>query len=89
MKEYPSIPKDVRTDVNIYAFDKLDGSNIRAEWSKKQKFYKFGSKTRLLGADDKMLGKSIELIRKKYESDLTEIFLAKRWTDVICFCYSF
>lgn len=85
MKEYPSIPKDVRTDVNIYAFDKLDGSNIRAEWSKKQKFYKFGSKTRLLGPDDKMLGGSIELIRKKYESNLTDIFLEQRWTDVICF----
>ena len=33
MKTYPSITKDIRDDIHIYAFDKLDGNNIRAEWT--------------------------------------------------------
>lgn len=37
MKAYPSILSQIRTDVPIIAFDKLDGSNIRAEWSKNKK----------------------------------------------------
>lgn len=85
MKEYPSIPKDIRTDSPIYAFDKLDGSNIRAEWSKKRGFYKFGSKTRLMGEDDKILGESIKLVRDKYESDLSKIFNEEKWDTVTCF----
>lgn len=85
MKEYPSIPKDIRTEVPIYAFDKLDGSNIRAEWSKKRGFYKFGSKTRLMGEDDKILGESIKLVRDKYESDLSTIFVKEKWDVITCF----
>lgn len=85
MKEYPSISKEIRTDINIYAFDKYDGSNIRGEWSKKRGFYKFGSKTRLLGEDDKILGESIVLVRAKYQESLGEIFLRKKWDQVTCF----
>jgi hypothetical protein len=40
MKEYPSIDREIRFGEPIYAFDKLDGSNIRAEWNKKRKFWK-------------------------------------------------
>jgi hypothetical protein len=43
MKTYPSISRDI-VGQPIYAFDKLDGSNIRAEWSKKNGFHKFGSR---------------------------------------------
>ena len=50
MKQYPSISHDIRS-VQAYAFDKLDGSNIRAEWHPKKGFWKFGSRTRLLGTD--------------------------------------
>lgn len=85
MKEYPSIPKEIRTETPIYAFDKLDGSNIRAEWSKKRGFYKFGSKTRLLGPDNKNLGESIGLIQNKYQDDLGSIFTKEKWDNVTCF----
>lgn len=42
MKQYDSIPKWCTEDFGkpIIAFDKLDGSNIRAEWNQKQCFYK-------------------------------------------------
>lgn len=85
MKEYPSISKDVRTEAPIFGFDKIDGSNVRCEWSKKRGFYKFGSKTCLIGEDDKILGESIGLIRDKYEKDLSDISLKKKWVSVTCF----
>jgi hypothetical protein len=36
MKQYPSIDATVRRGILVYAFDKLDGSNIRAEWDRKK-----------------------------------------------------
>lgn len=85
MKTYPSIPKDISTDYNIYAFDKLDGSNIRAEWSKKRGFYKFGTKTQMLGEDHPVFGEAVPLIRSSYEKDLTEVFKEKKYENVVCF----
>jgi hypothetical protein len=31
MKEYPSISREIHLGLSAYVFDKLDGSNIRAE----------------------------------------------------------
>lgn len=36
MKTYPTISRDVLNGMSVYAFAKLDGSNVRAEWSRKQ-----------------------------------------------------
>lgn len=63
MLEYPSIKKDI-IDVPIYAFDKLDGSNIRVEWSRKNGFTKFGSRRRLISKDEKPLGDSISIFEE-------------------------
>lgn len=85
MKSYPTITKDVRQDVFIYAFDKLDGSNIRAEWNSKRGFYKFGTRTQLMDEKTPPFGKSIPLIRDKYEKDLAMVFQEQKWKDVVCF----
>ena len=85
MKQYPSITKDVKHGVYIYAFDKLDGSNIRAEWNKKKGFFKFGSRTQLIDASSKPLGKAINLIKEKYEADLTKVFVDQHYQDAMCF----
>lgn len=84
MKSYPSIARDV-VNMPIYAFDKLDGSNIRAEWSRKKGFYKFGSRNRLVDATDTLLGKAPELVQLKYEKDLSDIFKKERYESAICF----
>ncbi len=84
MKEYPSISRDIR-NIAVYAFDKLDGSNIRAEWSRKNSFYKFGSRHRLLGDDDPFLGEAIELIQNKYAKDLDDVFRKQRYESAIAF----
>ncbi len=47
-------------------------------------FYKFGSRTRLVGADEKPLGESVALVQKKYEP-LCAIFADKRYDSAVCF----
>lgn len=71
MLEYPSIAKNI-IDVPIYAYDKLDGSNIRVEWSRKNGFAKFGSRKRLLSADEKPLGESINIFNETLSDSLVE-----------------
>lgn len=85
MKHYPSITKDVRQDIYIYAFDKLDGSNIRAEWNIKKGFYKFGSKNDLIDEKTMPFGRAIPILKEKYEEDLTLVFKEQKWRDALCF----
>jgi len=84
MKSYPTISKQVQS-VFIYAFDKLDGSNIRAEWSRKNSFYKFGSRTQLLDGSNPFLLEAPDIVRNKYERDLSNIFIKERMERVVCF----
>jgi hypothetical protein len=84
MKTYPSIPR-VIVDQPVYAFDKLDGSNIRAEWSRKQGFYKFGTRKRLLGEDDPLLGEARSLVLDGPAEALEKVFRANRWQKAVAF----
>jgi hypothetical protein len=85
MKSYPSIPTKINSEISIYAFDKLDGSNIRAEWDKKKGFWKFGSRNRLLGEDQGVIYKAKDLILERYADDLAEVFKEKRYQKAIAF----
>lgn len=84
MKEYPTIARDV-VKQPIYAFDKLDGSNIRAEWSRKKGFYKFGKRHGLVGQDDPLLGEAQGLVESAWADDLDTVFRKQRWTQAIAF----
>src|SRR5689334_10608354 len=84
MKEYPSIPRQIQ-GVNIYAFDKLDGSNIRAEWNRKMGFNKFGSRTQLIDSTHQFLGKAPQLVLDRYGKELDAIFKKERYERVTCF----
>src|SRR5690242_2537340 len=76
MKSYPSIPhwRHGIWGETVYAFDKLDGSNIRVEWSKKRGWYKFGSRNVLLTSEQGILNKSIDIFNKKYAEVLEKKF---------------
>ena len=86
MKSYPSVAHKMNQEVDIVAFDKLDGSNIRAEWSPKRGFYKFGTRKRMIDETDRHLGKAVLLIKEHYAKVLPKIFLSQRWhQNVVCF----
>ncbi len=84
MKTYPSISRDIR-NITVYAFDKLDGSNIRAEWTKKNGFFKFGSKKRLIGTDQLFLNEAIDLINENFAEDLSRIFVKEKYQKAVSF----
>lgn len=85
MKSYPSIETKIFNKDQFYLFDKLDGSNIRAEWNKKQGFYKFGSRNQLIDKSSPILGESIELFEGKYVEDLSKLFTDKKYESAVCF----
>lgn len=84
MKKYPSITKEVVYSEKYYFFDKLDGSNIRAEWVKGKSFIKFGSREKQITQDTPFLGEAIDLI-KEYEPAFTEIFTSMKCPSAIAF----
>lgn len=85
MKSYPSIPTKIRPDVPIHAFDKLDGSQIRAEWAAKKGFTAFGSRHRGLEPSHPHLGEAIGLIRDKYEADVTRALAGRKVKEALLF----
>lgn len=85
MKAYPTITAKIEPRMHVYAFDKLDGSNIRAEWSRKKGFYKFGSRNRLLGSDQEFIHESESLIQDNFEDDLGRIFRKQRYDRAMAF----
>lgn len=70
---------------HILAFDKLDGSNIRAEWTRKNGFNKFGTRRRLLDPKEAPLGEAISLFQEKYDDALNQIFRKERMMKATVF----
>jgi hypothetical protein len=84
MKKYPTISKEIRSE-QVYVFDKLDGSNIRVEWSKKRGFYKFGTRKRLMDENDPQFGKAVELFTEKFSEPLEKVFRDQRQQKALAF----
>ena len=83
MKTYPSIEyynKGFFRDT-VYAFDKLDGSNIRAEWSRKRGWYKFGTKKEMISEKSENFGDAVPIFLNKYGDDLEGVF-RKKYSNV-------
>jgi len=87
MKIYNSIPNLQFKDIEgkqVIVFDKLDGSNIRAEWSKKKGFYKFGSRKKLIDANDPQFGEAVGLI-SEMDKAFKEVFNERKIERAVCF----
>ena len=89
MKQYDSI--DYYGDywgLPIIAFDKLDGSNLRFEYSHKRGFYKFGTRKQMIDERSEF-GFAINLFKEKYEESLSRIFRSKEYRNILSFvCYA-
>jgi hypothetical protein len=84
MKKYPKIYhyNQGKFGEYCYAFDKIDGSNIRVEWdmklSKKSTstlgFKKFGTRTRVITNMNHPMSDSVNIFMDKYAENLDKIF---------------
>jgi hypothetical protein len=90
MKHYPEI--EYYGDywgLPIIAFEKLDGSNLRFEYSHKRGFYKFGTRNMMIDRKSTPFGFAIDLFLEKYEKPLTEIFKSKTYRNTLSFvCFA-
>jgi len=88
MKTYPSIPYPGRKGVGerLHTFAKLDGSNLRFEWSKKRGWHRFGTRKRLIDASTELFGEAIPLFMGTLADPIGRIATDKKWQSVIVFC---
>ena len=84
MKSYPSISTNVDNTLQYHIFDKLDGSNIRADWEAGNGFTRFGSRKKLL-FDDNQLANAKDIICQKYESGIADVFDSMGVKKATCF----
>lgn len=89
MKQYPSIPSSNGqsfSDIGYaIVFDKLDGSNLRVEWTKKSGWNKWGTRQRLFDHTDEVFAPAIQVFEKKLLEPMTKICVDNRWERVIAF----
>jgi len=88
VKPYPSIPPSTGQKFREFeacVFDKLDGSNLRFEWSRKQRWHKFGTRHRLFDHTDPDFGVAIPLFLTGWQEDLTRVAVDNRWDHLIVF----
>ena len=93
MKTYPSIPfmngltkgQGIPEGDEWFVFDKLDGSNIRAEWNPKRGFYKYGRRKALLDDSNPWLLESPDVLKDQLTPKLDAEFRKRKWKRVLCF----
>ena len=81
MREYPSIPNSSKAPhKECIAFDKLDGSNFRAKFTRKKGFALFGTRTQLIDTSTQFWGKMVQAF-KKHEDTFIHAFAKKEYRD--------
>lgn len=88
MKDYPSIPRSTGTsftEFDAHVFDKLDGSCLRFNWSRKGGWTKAGTRTRLLDVSDPVFGPALPLFEATLAEPLARIARDARWERVVVF----
>ena len=85
MKTYPSISYGETCHLPVVAFDKLDGSNIRVEWSSKKGWYKFGSRHRLFDASDATFRDVPNMLAMGMADPLGRAMVGAGYDRAVCF----
>ena len=91
MNHYPKIfgssEKPLWGD-HCIAFDKIDGSNLRYEWSRKQGWQKFGTRWRMFDRSDPEYGIAIDLFLNKYGNVVEKVMTDKFQKSESVICYA-
>jgi hypothetical protein len=84
MKQYPSIPRRFE-EFTAHVWDKLDGSNLRFEWSRKRGWHKAGTRTRLFDATDPVFGEALGVFDAVWAAPLADLFKRQRCDHAVAF----
>ena len=88
MKEYPAIPRSTGQnfrEFDAYVFDKIDGSNLRFEWSPKAGWSKAGTRHHLFDGSDEVFGEALPIFEKQWDETLSKIARHERWQRLTAF----
>lgn len=88
MKQYPSIinagGQKHFAIPGAYIFDKIDGNNLRFEYSKKRGWYKFGSRTQLINESTEQFEGAIPYFMDNLAEDILKI--NPKAQHIVAFC---
>lgn len=88
MKSYRSIAQnkgEPGREFTAHVFDKLDGTNLHFEWSRKNGWRRFGTRARLLDKTHPIFGKAMDLFRSTLGEDIAKIATAQGWQELVAF----
>ena len=89
MKAYPSIKQfraDRHADFVGHTFAKHDGSNLRFEWSRKQGWFRFGSRRRLLEREHPTFGKSMAMFEDGFAETFERFATDGKHDSMVVYC---
>lgn len=94
MKSYPEIIGPSKAPKShCFAFEKLDGSNLRYEWSRKRGWYKFGTRNCMINATNPDFGIGWNLFLDRYSDEIIKVFKDNKefrnLESVVVFCEYF
>jgi hypothetical protein len=89
MKKYPSIPKISEEFIgrDCIVFEKLDGSCLSFEWSKKRGWYKSSTRNHLFDRSEPTFGCAVDIFNNTHAEALTKVIQDKypKTTEVLAF----
>lgn len=75
MQQFPSISNYKNfSNQHCIAFDKLDGSNVRFEWSREKGWHKYGTRRSMINDSHPVMGLAPSIFVNKYGESLEKIF---------------
>jgi hypothetical protein len=88
MKSYPTIEYyGENWGIPVIAFDKLDGSNLRFEYSHKRGVYKAGTRNMMIDRTHETFGFAVDIFREKYEEGIRKVLREKPYRDILSFVF--
>lgn len=89
MKPYPSILRATgqafREIPAAFLFDKLDGSDLRFEWTAKRGWHRAGTRHRLFDVADPEFGEALGLFAATLAEPLAAIARRERWPELVAY----
>ncbi len=88
MKSYPSIPRSLRGRKavrRLHLFDKLDGSNMRFEWSRTGGWTRFGTRHRLTDETHPIWGSAMALFQASLADPIARVATDQGWDALVAF----